>query len=171
MYEKVPGQDFEESDESLPTPQYKYSSSRAVIFGSFRLLFTPERLIILFLLGIIIPSLPLVISSAQCLNQPEKSLQKFGGNTEYMTLDHRKDFLWEMLVVNDTTGHGGLIWASEGNLDGKETVGMITMFHQLHCLAGLRMALQASSEGKFVGIDQNDDDHWPHCFDYLRQVS
>ena len=72
--------------------------------------------------------------------------------------------------MNDTSGHGGLVWASDGNADGKETVGMISMFHQLHCLSGLRVALQASSEGKFVGIDQNDDLHWPHCMDYLRQV-
>lgn len=80
------------------------------------------------------------------------------------------DFLWDDLVYNETTGGAGLIWAAEGNADGKETVGMISMFHQLHCLAGIRTALQASAEGKFVGFDQNDDDHWPHCFDYLKSV-
>ncbi|RFU24747.1 hypothetical protein B7463_g11597, partial [Scytalidium lignicola] len=174
MYTKLPEKDFDESStESLPTSQYTRTRSislKTFTFRSLRSRFTPERLIILVLLGILIPCLPLAIFSAQCPQQTEFSIKKFGGNTDYMTLDHRKDVLWEALTVNDTSGHGGLIWASDGNLDGKETVGMISMFHQLHCLAGLRMALQASSEGKFVGIDQDDDLHWPHCMDYLRQT-
>lgn len=173
MYTKLP-QDFDESVESLPIyqPKSRFSSLKTLTLHSLRFFFTPERLVIVGLLVILIPTLPLAMSSTHHLQhtQPEFTLQKYGGDTEYMTLDHKNDFLWEVLVMNDTSGHGGLIWASDGNEDGKETVGMISMFHQLHCLVGLRMALQASSEGKFVGMDQNDDDHWPHCFDYLRQV-
>lgn len=61
-----------------------------------------------------------------------------------MPLDQKADILWNTLSVNETTGHAGLIWSADGNADGEETVEMITMFHQLHCLTGLRNALQAS---------------------------
>jgi hypothetical protein len=46
-----------------------------------------------------------------------------------------------------------------------------TRFHQLHCLTSIRRAIQEAREGIDPGIDQNDNGHWPHCFDYLRQVS
>jgi hypothetical protein len=47
----------------------------------------------------------------------------------------------------------------------------LTRFHQLHCLSAFRRALQDQRDGKDVGKDATDDPHWPHCFDYLYQVS
>ena len=44
-------------------------------------------------------------------------------------------------------------------------------FHQMHCLAKMRMVMQQSREGVKIGEDWMDDSHWPHCFDYLRSVS
>lgn len=44
-------------------------------------------------------------------------------------------------------------------------------FHQLHCLAAMRKALQDAREGVDIGVDYRDDGHWPHCFDYLRKAS
>jgi hypothetical protein len=35
----------------------------------------------------------------------------------------------------------------------------------------LRKALQSAAEGKKIGVDWHDDDHWPHCMDYLVKVS
>ena len=35
----------------------------------------------------------------------------------------------------------------------------------------LRKALQSAAEGKNIGVDWHDDDHWPHCMDYLVKVS
>ena len=43
-------------------------------------------------------------------------------------------------------------------------------FHQLHCLASLRKAPQESHDGKDIGVDWQDDDHWPHCLHCLYQV-
>lgn len=43
-------------------------------------------------------------------------------------------------------------------------------FHQLHCLASMRKALQDAREGVDIGVDYRDNGHWPHCFDYLRKV-
>jgi hypothetical protein len=34
----------------------------------------------------------------------------------------------------------------------------------------LRKALQSASEGKKIGVDWHDDNHWPHCMDYLVKV-
>jgi hypothetical protein len=171
MYTKLPEQDFDENTESLPP--YQDTRLRSVILktmSSIHSFITIERLIILALLGVLIPCIPLAISSTNCLPQTNFSMRPYGSNTDYMTLDHQKDALWLSLTLNDTEGSGGLVWASDGNADGKETVGMITMFHQLHCLGGLRMALQNATEGKFIGIDEHDNAHWPHCMDYLRQV-
>jgi hypothetical protein len=44
-------------------------------------------------------------------------------------------------------------------------------FHQLHCVASIRRALQDAKEGRDIGVDQHDNAHWPHCLDYLRQAS
>ena len=34
----------------------------------------------------------------------------------------------------------------------------------------IRKTLQRAREGEDIGIDEHDDDHWPHCFYYLRQA-
>lgn len=46
----------------------------------------------------------------------------------------------------------------------------VSRFHQLHCLTSFRRALQNVREGVDIGVDQNDDSHWPHCLYYLRQA-
>jgi hypothetical protein len=43
-------------------------------------------------------------------------------------------------------------------------------FHQLHCLAYFRKTLQRAHAGEDVGLDWEDNSHWPHCFLYLRQA-
>ena len=43
-------------------------------------------------------------------------------------------------------------------------------FHQLHCLTSFRAAIQKAREGIDPGIDNDDNEHWPHCFWYLRQA-
>lgn len=40
----------------------------------------------------------------------------------------------------------------------------------MHCLTMFRKALQDARDGKNIGTDWHDDDHWPHCMDYLLQV-
>jgi hypothetical protein len=173
MYTKLPEQDFDENTESLPPyddSRLRLNSLKRKTFCSMRSFFSIERLIIFVLLGVLIPCITLAISSTNCVPQTKFPLRNYGSNTDYMTLDHQKNALWLNLTLNDTEGSAGLVWSSDGNLDGQETVGMISMFHQLNCLAGLRMALQDSSEGKFIGIDESDNAHWPHCMDYLRQV-
>lgn len=47
---------------------------------------------------------------------------------------------------------------------------MLPRFHQLHCLASIRKALQNAREGKEIGIDERDNTHWPHCLQLLREV-
>jgi len=45
----------------------------------------------------------------------------------------------------------------------------ISMFHQLHCIASLKVAFEAMSDGMH---DMHDHpiEHLGHCFDYLRQA-
>lgn len=33
------------------------------------------------------------------------------------------------------------------------------------------MALQSAHDGKDPGLDYEDNEHWPHCLDYLRKAS
>src|SRR3954465_3912777 len=112
MYEKLSQQDSNECSDSPLSP--KRINFHSVLDGTFclrfpRSIFTLERLIILALLAIITACLPLVITSRLFDRQTKIPIQKFGGNTDYMTLDHKADLLWENLVVNDTSGHGGLV--------------------------------------------------------------
>lgn len=60
---------------------------------------------------------------------------------------------------------------SEASNKSEGYIEITARFHQLHCLAGLRKALQEASEGKDIGMDWTDNLHWPHCLDLLRSVS
>ncbi|KIW65930.1 hypothetical protein PV04_08144 [Phialophora macrospora] len=86
----------------------------------------------------------------------------FTRDVGFMSLDHKFDHQWHDLAGN----YSGIIWSHEGEFD----TGGIAMFHQLHCLTAMRNAMQAGLEGRLTAVDQHDDDHWPHCMDYLRQV-
>lgn len=148
----------------------------------------------LLCLALLLPTLVLLIllrgSSSICAlstsqSQSHQVEREFTTDENYMSLDHAYDFLWADLSL-ETKG-GGQIRTKEE--DGQERVAQITMyelcivrydrtrvtrayrFHQLHCLSALRKALQHSREGIDIGIDQHDNAHWPHCMDYLRQVS
>jgi hypothetical protein len=113
----------------------------------------------------------------------------YGFDTKYMTLSHDYDWLWEdraiqragaialrkgdgeevleygiisMCVIQDGCSVGYVIW---------KIVDLAFRFHQLHCVASLRSALQTAYEGGHVAFDENEDPHWPHCLHYLHQVS
>ncbi|KAF2464343.1 uncharacterized protein BDR25DRAFT_346819 [Lindgomyces ingoldianus] len=90
---------------------------------------------------------------------------RFYRDLRYMTLDHDSDYLWQEHL-----------FMASGNIrlpppDGKGNASLkgIAMFHQMHCLAKMRMTLQLAREGVDIGVDWRDDAHWPHCFDYLRE--
>ncbi|RAK89241.1 hypothetical protein BO79DRAFT_146831 [Aspergillus costaricaensis CBS 115574] len=89
------------------------------------------------------------------LNLIEKRWKR---DTSYMSLDPRYDSLW------NETGQSALIFDDQGS------VVQITMFHQLHCLASLRKALQEASNGQDIGIDHTANTHWPHCMHFLREA-
>lgn len=84
--------------------------------------------------------------------------RKWIRNTSYMSLNHAYDGLW------NETGQSALVY------DDHKNVVQITMFHQLHCLASIRKALQEASEGKEIGMDEKDNTHWPHCLQFLREA-
>ncbi|KAF2114050.1 hypothetical protein BDV96DRAFT_600790 [Lophiotrema nucula] len=100
--------------------------------------------------------------------------RKWHRNTSYMSLDHEYDHLW------NETGRSALVF------DDYESVVQITMqvqvttqrqtslllarFHELHCLAAIRKALQDAREGHDIGLDEKDNSHWPHCLQFLREA-
>lgn len=96
---------------------------------------------------------------------------QYGADRRYQSLDHKYDHLWdEALLTNygmvalppyNASGYSMEYWDDEGG---------IAMFHALHCLAGLRKALQRASAGEYIGVDGHDNPHWPHCMHYLRQA-
>ncbi|KAF2452361.1 hypothetical protein BDY21DRAFT_407070 [Lineolata rhizophorae] len=92
-------------------------------------------------------------------------------NASYTNTYHEYDLLWTEVLG----GSLGEVYTSEGRDDGLTRKAGISMFHQLHCLAGIRSAIQQLQEGKEIGFSEETDTsehrgHWPHCFDYLRQV-
>jgi hypothetical protein len=109
-------------------------------------------------------------SQLRLCDEADKALQmtRYGANESYMSLDNVYDYLWQNLSQHSI--YGALIWSSEGVDGGHEKIGAISMFHQLHCLESFRTALQDAREGKDIGLDSNDNKHWPHCLDYMRKV-
>lgn len=112
----------------------------------------------------------------------------FSEHDDYRNMSHQFDSLWTDLL----TSNGGFIYKTEK--DNRKHKYGISMFHQLHCLAILRGAFQmfhetmdphqvdlretpAHRRGEEMQRNPNpheshyDQDHWTHCFDYLRQVS
>ncbi|KAK2742662.1 hypothetical protein FQN55_007781 [Onygenales sp. PD_40] len=87
---------------------------------------------------------------------------KYYRDLRFMTLDHSLDYVWQEHVLMST----GNIRLPDGK--GNTSLKSIAMFHQMHCLAKMRLALQQAQEGLDVGVDWKDDAHWPHCLDYLR---
>ncbi|KAI0412909.1 hypothetical protein F5X98DRAFT_353427 [Xylaria grammica] len=105
-------------------------------------------------------------SSCKQSSQTEHSFEAtFGGDLSYMSVDHKYDHLWE-----DLGAKGLIVKLPDEKYDGELRPGSISMFHQLHCLSSLRHAIQGAREGKDPGLDWQDNDHWPHCMDYLRKT-
>ncbi|KAI0394289.1 hypothetical protein F5Y17DRAFT_264383 [Xylariaceae sp. FL0594] len=99
---------------------------------------------------------------ASCIDRPYKL--QFGSNDTYTSIDHKYDHLWgddsmENLLVKIPDHYGA-----------PATPGVISMFHQLHCLSSLRTAIQMASEGKDAIHDGHISRHWPHCLNYLRNT-
>ena len=83
----------------------------------------------------------------------------FTDNQQYTNLSSQFDHLWEEELL---TKSGGFITdPSSSGHDGEPSYAGISMFHQLHCLSMIRMALKDSGERM---------PHLTHCLDYLRQV-
>jgi hypothetical protein len=181
MYDKLVERNPEESDVCNLLPSNEditndgfITKPRTFSYLSFGVrLVTFERFLILLLLASLSFCLRRVIfQQDQCaigIKTAGTNIITYGFNGQYMTLNHSNDYLWEDLVPwGDPRG---AIWSGDGNDEGIETPGAISMFHQLHCLTSFRTALQNSAEGRDIGEDWHDDPHWPHCFDYLRNAS
>jgi len=91
---------------------------------------------------------------------------RYGENSTRMSLKHEYDHLWNDFLLDDF----GAVPEVEGIAEPRDSVVAISMFHQLHCLASFRKALQNAKEGKEIGESEKDNDHWPHCFDYMYQM-
>ncbi|KAK9771972.1 hypothetical protein AB5N19_06973 [Seiridium cardinale] len=107
---------------------------------------------------------------------------KFSEHDDYMSLSHDFDSLWADLLPPN----GGFILRPDKN--GVNRKHGISMFHQLHCLGMMRDAVQDMTErltaaekpGPHGHAEKRGshglhdplahDDHWLHCFDYLRQA-
>lgn len=116
----------------------------------------------------------------------------FQDNHDYRNLSHDKDLLWDALIPPNG---GFIVKFDEQN---KRHGYGVSMFHQLHCLSILRSSFQLlqdkevksssarlppagcthNAQYQYKGLHSKqethaetiDDEHWTHCFDYLRQV-
>jgi hypothetical protein len=103
---------------------------------------------------------------------------------EFMNVSREFDRVWEGALPPN----GGWLRVADA-VEGKDIWFTVSMFHQLHCLQGLRMTLQhvveevnllrgelrvmSAEDGAKSqrGRDADDDvEHAMHCLDYLRQV-
>ena len=137
------------------------------------------------------PSRPLLdnaLLTEDAISSPRMQSVEFYEHYEYQNLSHSSDHLWDELL----TPNGGFLAGVDDT--GRAHRYGISMFHQLHCVAMLRMVVQSlmvdneansmahSMHGSHMtkkdvpdskyGAAHHDMDseHWLHCFDYLRQV-
>ncbi|KAH8705450.1 hypothetical protein BGW36DRAFT_422006 [Talaromyces proteolyticus] len=123
---------------------------------------------VLFLIQILLISvyLSLIAFNTGALSTSSTAKQ-YGRNYNYMSIEHQFDPLWMDSAIMKA---GTIIVKEHGGRHNDVEFGAISMFHQLHCLAKIREALQAGHEGRLVPTDWHLDRHWPHCLDYLRQT-
>ena len=137
------------------------------------------------------PSRPLLdnaLLTGDALDSPRTQSVDFYEHYEYQNLSHASDHLWDELLTPNGGFLAGLDDAGQPHRYG------ISMFHQLHCVAMLRMVVQSLMFGDEAGSTAHakhgshmnkknvlsgkygaahndlDSEHWLHCFDYLRQV-
>ncbi|KAI1436983.1 hypothetical protein GGR50DRAFT_158091 [Xylaria sp. CBS 124048] len=121
--------------------------------------------LVVVLLGITLGQLQTNVSHREDYRGGHSFHAVFSGDLSYMSVDHKYDHLWE-----DLGAKGLIVKLPDENYDEKLRPGSISMFHQLHCLSSLRHAIQQAREGTDPGLDWQDNDHWPHCMDYLRKT-
>lgn len=97
----------------------------------------------------------------------------FTEHLEYYDLSDAGDGNWTRLLPPN----GGFV--VEKTAAGDYEMAGVTMFHQLHCLAMIRAAIQDLRSGTgHQHVDEEsgrrgphpDQEHWIHCLDYLMQV-
>ncbi|KAH8812248.1 hypothetical protein F5884DRAFT_305883 [Xylogone sp. PMI_703] len=119
---------------------------------------------IVALLAIMLSQLRIQALDNKGLQHEPRFQRVYGMDESYTSLDHQYDNLWDLGIT------GLVIRLPDENFGGEPKPATISMFHQLHCLASLRQAIQQAREGKDPGVDWHDNDHWPHCMDYLRNT-
>ncbi|KXS98068.1 hypothetical protein AC578_1469 [Pseudocercospora eumusae] len=91
--------------------------------------------------------------------------RQYGRDPEYFSFSHDHDYLWAEYLPEkpppNSTGEA---------IDRLTNHGSLSMLHQLHCLAGIRRAIQQLGEGEMDLAALQKTPHAPHCFDYLRKV-
>ncbi|KAL7915467.1 hypothetical protein GGI35DRAFT_489104 [Trichoderma velutinum] len=109
-------------------------------------------------------------------SSPKSTMVTIAEHPQYKNLSRDFDHLWDELL----TPNGGFIMKKDENNDVHQYG--ISMFHQLHCLAMIRTALQealslkdnmSKMQSRHEHSAQQLTDgspHWLHCFDYLRQT-
>ncbi|KAI9727600.1 MAG: hypothetical protein M1834_008040 [Cirrosporium novae-zelandiae] len=107
------------------------------------------------------------------------TVKKFAKDHRFMNMSHAYDSFW-----SDPNPNKDFLLVKDDN--GTDHPWRISMFHQLHCLAIIRTAMQGYMEGgksmehghgykKGPGIREaeilkNADAPWLYCFNYLRQT-
>ena len=95
----------------------------------------------------------------------------FEEHDQYMSLAPKNDIYWDDLL----TPNGGFVKRPDAN--GVVMKHGMSMFHQLHCLQMIRaeiqrlMHLQRENRNHHIDHILDDEAHWTHCLDYIRQVS
>lgn len=116
----------------------------------------------------------------ECVSTDRLTETRFFRDTRYMSIEPETDHLWEEWMSPLT----GVTKTENGSI---EAISMFVLvcndsraprklmidfrFHQLHCLSGVRKALQDAANGKDIGRSSKDGlQHWPHCLDFLKSV-
>lgn len=116
----------------------------------------------------------------KCASTDRLTETRFFRDTRYMSIEPETDHLWEEWISPLT----GVTKTENGSIEAISMFALLSndscerrklmidfRFHQLHCLSGVRKALQDAANGKDIGRSSKDGlQHWPHCLDFLKSV-
>ncbi|KAK4499258.1 hypothetical protein PRZ48_009771 [Zasmidium cellare] len=167
LLEKTDEDDHTDDRTSFDDSAYNHSCPSCQRYSRIRRHATLASIILVpLLLALLLTLVAINLSETHALAlQPQTEKKVYGHDRRYMSLAKEYDPLWAL----DAIGRGAISLPLTPSST-EPLPGLIGMFHQLHCLAGIRHALQRAKAGEDIGINDDDDGHWPHCFHYLREA-
>ncbi|TQV90583.1 hypothetical protein IF1G_10735 [Cordyceps javanica] len=182
----VNGEAWSDTVERRPQQTRHYHTQRAQLSSLTKILLAYCVLATTLLLAVVIVAFANVRPRHCSGSSTPAASGRFGRSWAYMSLDSQHDHLWNDLEAD---GDSVVITLPDSTSDRRNQSAVIAMQVSAVCrqkippkvaansgqvpsaalLVKFCHALQQAHQGIDPGFDWRDNDHWPHCLDYMRK--